>query len=85
VPSALAVTGFDDLDIASHTLPTLTSVRMPLRELGAAAVSLLLDYPTPVTPHSVLLETEILYRGSTEPPLPKSRKAGPHAGPEEKK
>lgn len=67
VPDSLAVTGFDDLDIAAHTVPALTSVRMPLQALGTAAVSLLLDYPTAVTPRSVLLETEILYRGSTEP------------------
>jgi LacI family transcriptional regulator len=67
VPSSLAVTGFDDLDLAAHTVPALTSVRMPLQALGTAAVSLLLDYPTSVTPRSVLLETDILYRGSTEP------------------
>lgn len=75
VPGSLAVTGFDDLDLAAHTVPPLTSVRMPLKELGAAAVSLLLDYPTLMTPHSVLLETEILYRGSTEHPLPSAASA----------
>src|SRR5258707_1104058 len=68
-----AVTGFDDLDLAAHTVPPLTSVRMPLKQLGAAAVSLLLDYPTAVTPHSVLLNTEILYRDSTEHKLPSGR------------
>lgn len=70
VPGSLAVTGFDDLEIATHTVPPLTSVRMPLEALGAAAVSLLLDYPTGVAPRSVLLETDILYRGSTEPSPP---------------
>jgi len=77
VPNELAVTGFDNLDLAAHTSPTLTSVRMPLKELGAAAVSLLLDYPTPVSPRSVLLQTEILYRESTEaPPRPSVRGSG---------
>jgi LacI family transcriptional regulator len=66
VPDELAVTGFDNLDLAAHTSPTLTSVRMPLKELGAAAVSLLLD---DLSPRSVLLQTEILYRGSTETSL----------------
>ena len=66
VPNELAVTGFDNLDLAAHTSPALTSVRMPLKELGAAAVSLLLDYPTPVSRRSVLLQTEILYRELTE-------------------
>lgn len=67
VPGDLSVTGFDDLGLATHTNPPLTTVRMPLKALGTAAISLLLDYPTTVSPHSVLLETEILYRGSTEP------------------
>jgi LacI family transcriptional regulator len=78
VPNELAVTGFDNLDLAAHTSPTLTSVRMPLKELGAAAVSLLLDYPTQVSPRSVLLQTEILYRESTEAsPRPSARASGP--------
>jgi LacI family transcriptional regulator len=66
VPDELSVTGFDNLDLAAHTSPTLTSVRMPLKELGAAAVSLLLD---DLKPRSVLLQTEILYRQSTETSL----------------
>jgi LacI family transcriptional regulator len=66
VPGDLAVTGFDDLELAAHTTPPLTSVRMPLRELGTTAVSLLLVYPNGVSPRSVLLNTEILYRETTE-------------------
>jgi LacI family transcriptional regulator len=84
VPKELAVTGFDDLELAAHTHPPLTSVRMPLKKLGASAVSLLLDYPTPVTPHSVLLDTEILYRGSTEPGPTKSRRSSQNVIQEQK-
>jgi LacI family transcriptional regulator len=80
VPAALAVTGFDDLDLASHTTPPLTSVRMPLRALGEAAVSLLLDYPNQSSPHSVLLPTETLYRGSTEPSAEHNRSGTDHEG-----
>lgn len=69
------MTGFDDLELAAHTAPPLTSVRMPLRELGAAAVSMLLDYPNGVSPRSVLLNTEILYRESTEAPRTPPRPA----------
>ena len=72
VPDELAVTGFDNLDLAAHTSPALTSVRMPLKELGAAAVSLLLD---DLSPRSVLLQTEILYRESTETSLRRSVRA----------
>ena len=42
VPADVAVVGFDDAPIASHTLPTLTTVRQPLDEMTAAAAGLLL-------------------------------------------
>ena len=40
-PGEIAVTGFDDIEFASHSTPTLSTVRMPLHETGATAVSLL--------------------------------------------
>lgn len=76
VPGDLAVTGFDDLELAAHTTPPLTSVRMPLKQLGTAAVSLLLDYPNGVSPRSVLLDTSILYRDSTEASPRQPKKTG---------
>ena len=35
VPDDLAITGFDDIPAAAVTKPTLTTVRLPMRELGA--------------------------------------------------
>lgn len=35
VPDDLAITGFDDIPAAAATNPTLTTVRQPIRELGA--------------------------------------------------
>lgn len=66
LPRELAVTGFDDLGIATHTEPQLTTVRMPLEKIGAAAVSVLLDEGKSSDGERILLETEILYRASTE-------------------
>jgi LacI family transcriptional regulator len=43
IPTDLEISGFDDTDFASHSTPPLTSVRMPLRETGEAAVALLRD------------------------------------------
>ncbi|MCB0977470.1 MAG: LacI family DNA-binding transcriptional regulator [Acidimicrobiales bacterium] len=43
VPRDLSVLGCDDIEIAALTRPRLTSVAMPLEELGATAVGLLLD------------------------------------------
>ena len=43
IPSELAITGFDDIASARHLVPSLTTVRQPMRELGEAAVRMLLD------------------------------------------
>ena len=67
VPEDLAVTGFDDVEAASHSEPLLTSVRMPLHELGAAAADLLCDaIEGEEGGGEVLLPTTIVYRTSTE-------------------
>jgi LacI family transcriptional regulator len=41
VPAEVAVTGFDDVPVARHLHPTLTTVRQPIQEMGAKAVDLL--------------------------------------------
>jgi LacI family transcriptional regulator len=41
VPGDVAVTGFDDLPVARHLHPPLTTVRQPVRELGATAFDVL--------------------------------------------
>lgn len=42
VPSALAVLGFGDFDVAAHTWPSLSTVRIPGREIGERAAHALL-------------------------------------------
>lgn len=42
VPHDLSVVGFDDIPLASHLVPALTTVRMPMREMVAAAIDLAL-------------------------------------------
>jgi LacI family transcriptional regulator len=44
VPGDVAVIGFDDISIAAHTQPALTTVRQPSREMGEAAATMLLDH-----------------------------------------
>jgi DNA-binding LacI/PurR family transcriptional regulator len=41
VPEDLSIFGFGDFEIASHVQPALTTVRLPLKELGAQAAILL--------------------------------------------
>ena len=43
VPDELSVTGFDDIPLAAFSIPALTTVRMPTREMVAAAVTMLID------------------------------------------
>jgi LacI family gluconate utilization system Gnt-I transcriptional repressor len=43
VPQDLAIAGFDDLDILQHMVPALTSLRLPRREIGEFAATILLE------------------------------------------
>lgn len=40
IPEDLSVVGFDDIPMATFTLPRLTTVRMPLAEMAAAAIAM---------------------------------------------
>jgi len=62
VPEDVAITGFDDMPMASLVQPTLTTVRQPVRELAATTARLLLDRST--ERGEVLLPTEVVLRGS---------------------
>ncbi len=42
VPDEVAVTGFDDIDMAAYVTPALTTLRQPRREMGQVAVQHLL-------------------------------------------
>jgi LacI family transcriptional regulator len=41
VPGEVAVTGFDDVPVARHLHPPLTTIRQPMQELGATAFNVL--------------------------------------------
>jgi LacI family transcriptional regulator len=43
VPDDCAVVGCDDIPLAAHTVPSLTTVRLPFYETGEVAMRLLLD------------------------------------------
>jgi LacI family transcriptional regulator len=67
VPGDVAVTGFDDIEYSRHSTPPLSTVRMPLHDTGAAAVSLLLEMLTGhgATPEPRVLQTEVIERESS--------------------
>lgn len=66
VPNDVSVVGFDDNLLASMASPTLTTIRQPRREIGAAAVRLTLDMieDRPITDRNVQLECRLIERGS---------------------
>jgi len=70
VPEDLSVVGFDDTPLARLAAPPLTTVRQPLRELGAVAVrtTLRLAAGEGVDSHHVELATELVVRQSTARP-----------------
>jgi LacI family transcriptional regulator len=67
VPEDVSVAGFDDIPFALDLRPGLTTVRVPMLELGRRAFSLAFD-PRPAGFRVELLPTELVVRGSTAPP-----------------
>jgi DNA-binding LacI/PurR family transcriptional regulator len=70
VPGDLSVVGFDDIELARHIEPPLTTVHQPVRRKGEEACRLLLTAiarPAVATPDHRRLETRLIIRGSTGP------------------
>jgi len=78
IPGDVSVVGFDDIDLAQHVDPPLTTVHQPIRRKGEEAVRLLLTVVKRrdlAKPEHRRLETRLIVRGSTGPV--------PHRRPEE--
>jgi len=69
VPEDLSVVGFDDIDIAQHANPPLTTVHQPIRQKGESAVRLLLAVVErrDLRSEQLRLETRLIVRSSTGP------------------
>jgi DNA-binding LacI/PurR family transcriptional regulator len=69
VPEDVSVVGFDDIPSAAFQNPGLTTVRQPLREMGALAAETLLRRinAAPNTPYAkvITVEPELIVRAST--------------------
>ena len=66
VPGDLMVVGFDNIDIATMTTPTLTTVNQPRYRMGYAACNLLLErMGGSSSTRSMIMETELIVREST--------------------
>jgi LacI family transcriptional regulator len=87
VPGDVAVTGFDDIPMARHLRPQLTTVRQPIQEIGATAFDVLhsmISHGAP-TERDVVLPTRMILRESCGCPSaatsPAHRAAGTESAP----
>jgi LacI family transcriptional regulator len=80
VPADVSVAGFDDISVAAITAPSLSTVRIPLRELGARGWAFAERLLAGGAPKREVLPTTLVMRGSTGPA--RHRSANPsHGGP----
>ncbi len=69
VPDQLSVAGFDDIPFAAFTVPALTTVRMPVREMVEQALMLALDEPDGTGQKTTtVLQPRLVVRDSSGPP-----------------
>jgi len=69
VPGEVSVTGFDDMEAASILVPALTTVRVPMRELGCtAAQQILAHIDGKAAARMTELAVDLIVRGTTAPP-----------------
>jgi LacI family transcriptional regulator len=71
-PVEISVVGYNDMPFAAWFDPPLTTVRLPHYEIGARAAEMLLDQlgDAEAEPVHVMLDPELVVRGSTAPPPP---------------
>ncbi|HEY3377332.1 MAG TPA: LacI family DNA-binding transcriptional regulator [Armatimonadota bacterium] len=74
IPRDMSIVGFDDTDavIDASGANQLTTVHVPLREMGEKSAQLMLDYlqGTDQAEQDIMLTGDLLLRHSTAPPLP---------------
>jgi DNA-binding LacI/PurR family transcriptional regulator len=76
VPADVSVVGFDDIDLAAHVDPPLTSVHQPIREKGRTAARLLMRVIEAGEPPAAVhrrLATRLVVRASSGPAPERTR------------
>ena len=69
VPGDVSILGFDDIQSAAYQIPSLSTIRQPLRKMGSTAAAMLLKkLADESTPDLVQVEPELVVRESTAAP-----------------
>ncbi len=71
VPGDVAVAGFDDIVTLRDVTPPLTTVRLPLTQMGEMAANMVLTCAQPGRPLIVPVPGEVIMRDSTVPRSPR--------------
>ena len=64
VPEDVAVVGFDDLPVAQHTDPELTTIHQPIQQLGLQMANMLISAMDGGSPSPLILPTRLVVRAS---------------------
>jgi LacI family transcriptional regulator len=77
IPDDLSLIGFDDAPIATRMWPAMTSVRLPVREMGKAAAEKLFDRAKDAgkEPPSEFTPALIERQSTAPPPNPPARRS----------
>lgn len=68
IPNDIAIASFNDISVAQFLTPPLTTVKLPIEEIGESAVDLLLERARGRTlAKRVTLASQIIWRNSTPP------------------
>ncbi len=78
IPDDISVIGFDDIELSAYTLPALTTLHVPRRELASTAFRALFRGRETTRAkgdwrREVVIKTKLVVRGSTGP-APANRK-----------
>lgn len=67
IPRDVSVVGFDDIPVAAYTLPGLTTVRQPLKEMGRIAAKTVIDQIEGKAEYvaEIVVEPDLVVRSST--------------------
>jgi DNA-binding LacI/PurR family transcriptional regulator len=70
IPQQMAIAGFDDIPVATYTVPPLTTVRQPIAEQGREAAKLLIgriEKTQPGKAKHICMDCRLIVRESTDP------------------
>jgi LacI family transcriptional regulator len=68
IPGDLSVVGYDDSPLASQLWPALTTVRLPVRDVGRQAANMLLADPEKASNTGLTVTPHLAVRDSSQPP-----------------